>query len=308
MLSNNSSVAGDRFAHPSSLPSSPSRNGTISKKRPVPTPRTILNTTADDTVSFMSESAVSANSSNILSPSNPATSKYSPIDRIILQFAQFVIDPNQPDDYCPICSLQLDSPSPCSNEADNSVVCLTLCQHKSHLACLKSLIENQVGGASYIECPKCKVVSGEKWGDMPSDGGAAMTFKIVAKGLPGYESYHTIQVTYNFSGNGVQGPNHPKPGQPYYTIGFPRTAFLPDTERGRKCLKLLETAFHRQLTFTIARGSEQGEDDLVVWNKAIEHKTEFGPSEASNAFPDADYLDRLQKQLEGLGIGKDTIK
>ena len=31
--------------------------------------------------------------------------------------------------------------------------------------------------------------------------------------------------------NGTQSPNHPTPGDPYYAIGFPKTAFLPDNEQ-----------------------------------------------------------------------------
>lgn len=32
---------------------------------------------------------------------------------------------------------------------------------------------------------------------------------------------------------GHQGPEHPNPGQPYYLIGFPRVAYLPDNQKGR---------------------------------------------------------------------------
>ena len=76
-----------------------------------------------------------------------------------------------------------------------------------------------------------------------------LNLQVVPKGLPGYESYHSIQITYNFQvnilqrskkcmyicteifQNGTQSPNHPTPGEPYYAIGFPKTAFLPDNEQ-----------------------------------------------------------------------------
>ena len=44
-------------------------------------------------------------------------------------------------------------------------------------------------------------VSGSKWGDMPSTG--TMAYRVVPKGLPGFEDYHSIQITYNFQ-NGIQ--------------------------------------------------------------------------------------------------------
>ncbi len=72
-----------------------------------------------------------------------------------------------------------------------------------------------------------------------------MSYKVLPKGLPGHENYHSIQITYNF-GSGVQAGAHPLPGQPYYAVGFPRVAFLPDTEKGRRALKLMEKAFERR--------------------------------------------------------------
>lgn len=101
---------------------------------------------------------------------------------------------------------------------------------------------------------------------MPTTG-ASMTYKVIPKGLPGYEDYHAIQITYNMS-SGVQDARHPYPGSPYYAIGFPKSAFLPDTELGRIVLKLLEKAFNQHLTFNLVvqKGSR---DAMVQWNPAI---------------------------------------
>ena len=69
--------------------------------------------------------------------------------------------PSQPEpgEYCPICHLQLSAASPCGEDDDDrALVCLTLCHHKLHLSCVKSLVENQSGGPNYIECPKCNTV------------------------------------------------------------------------------------------------------------------------------------------------------
>ena len=56
-----------------------------------------------------------------------------------------MIDPNEPDDYCPVCDRHLDDASSvgvtslASVGVDDptSVVCLTACQHKCHAVCLK---------------------------------------------------------------------------------------------------------------------------------------------------------------------------
>ena len=97
-----------------------------------------------------------------------------------------------------------------------------------------------------------------------------MTYKVIPKGLPGYEDYHAIQITYNMS-SGIQDARHPYPGSPYYAIGFPKSAFLPDTELGRIVLKLLEKAFNQHLTFNLVvqKGSR---DAMVQWNPAIGKK------------------------------------
>ena len=44
------------------------------------------------------------------------------------------------------------------------------------------------------------------------------------RGLPGYESYGRIVIDYYFS-DGIQGPEHPNPGQRYSATA--RRAFLP---------------------------------------------------------------------------------
>jgi deltex-like protein len=53
--------------------------------------------------------------------------------------------------------------------------------------------------------------------------------------LAGFPDCGTIVITYNFSG-GIQGPEHPNPGKPYFCQGFPRVAYLPDNSEGEKAL------------------------------------------------------------------------
>ena len=108
------------------------QNGTL-RKRPVPTPRTILNVDK--------------------------------IDRLIRTYSQFVIDPNGPDDYCPVCNVHLNEPAQVDLNDDNdndlnSVVCLTSCQHKVHLACLKRCTPEL---SSCLKCPTCTAISGKTY-------------------------------------------------------------------------------------------------------------------------------------------------
>lgn len=133
---------------------------------------------------------------------------------------------------------------------------------------------------------------------MPTTG-ASMSYKVIPKGLPGYEDYHAIQITYHMS-SGVQDARHPHPGSPYYAIGFPKITFLPDTELGRLALKLLEKAFNQQLTFNLV-ANQNTKDAIVAWNPLIDHKTEF-ESNDKNGFPDPGYLECVMRQLSRLGI------
>eukprot|EP00096_Caligus_rogercresseyi_P010633 TRINITY_DN3955_c0_g1_i1.p1 TRINITY_DN3955_c0_g1~~TRINITY_DN3955_c0_g1_i1.p1 ORF type:complete len:727 (+),score=152.15 TRINITY_DN3955_c0_g1_i1:345-2525(+) len=233
-------------------------------KRPIPTPRSKKTT-----------------------PPPPST--YSEMDKLILRYSQFLIDPNEPSELCPICRGHLDSTP---RDGDPSIVILTKCSHKTHLSCLKTRLSGS-SSSSFIRCPVCHSISGEFRGNMPENG--SMEFRVIPKGLPGYESYHTIQITYDFL-HGTQGVGHPRPGQPYFAIGFPRTAFLPDTEKGRRVLSYLQTAFERRLTFTITGG----QSDVITWE--ISHKTEFGPAEGINAYPDDNYLENVLLELAQFGV------
>lgn len=133
-----------------------------------------------------------------------------------------------------------------------------------------------------------------------------MTYKVIPKGLPGYEDYHAIQVTYSMS-SGIQDSRHAFPGSPYYAIGFPKSAFLPDTELGRMVLKLLEKAFNQHLTFTLT--TQPGSQDAMVnWNPVILHKTDFGPCEGKTGYPDPAYLEDVARQLARLGVTTENVE
>lgn len=101
--------------------------------------------------------------------------------------------------------------------------------------------------------------------------------------------------------SGVQGTEHPNPGQAYYAVGFPRVCYLPDNNLGRRVLRLLQIAFERRLIFTIGRSITTGREDVITWNE-IHHKTELGPSTSGHGYPDTSYLERTLAELAAQGV------
>ena len=174
---------------------------------------------------------------------------------------------------------------------------LKSCSHAFHVPCAKSIIDQNKTDAFFI-CPICKSASGNRVGNQP-DGQMNIT-KQLSK-LPGFESTSTgtIVVTYFFS-NGIQGSNHPNPGIPYSAASFPRTAYFPDNEEGKKVIYLMKIAFDRKLIFTIGRSVTSGQDNVITWN-GIHHKTSISGS--SYGYPDATYLERVISELRAFGVG-----
>jgi deltex-like protein len=123
------------------------------------------------------------------------------------------------------------------------------------------------------KCPVCSQVYGPLIGNQPP---GKMTDNVQSIRLPGFEPCGTIVISYIFDG-GVQGANHPHPGQLY--TGTQRRAYLPDNKEGRKVLKQLRKAFDQKLTFTIGRSSTIGTNNVITWND-IHHKTSMigGPT------------------------------
>ncbi|KAJ8681393.1 hypothetical protein QAD02_017180 [Eretmocerus hayati] len=189
-------------------------------------------------------------------------------------------------DSCPVC---LGTPEPLTVE-------LIRCRHRLHLACLNAMLSSQQL-LMYIQCPVCRMIYGEKRGNQPS---GSMNWTRLPRSLPGFPNTKTIQITYDIP-SGIQGPEHPHPGQTYYAVGFPRVCYLPDTELGRRVLRLLQIAFDRRLVFTIGRSVTTGREDVVTWN-GIHHKTELGPSTSGYGYPDVTYLDRTLSELAAHGV------
>jgi len=208
----------------------------------------------------------------------------------------------QPGDppQCSICLLDLgDSSSYSTDTTLAPVLTLVHCNHSFHSACLTALLANSP--SPFLQCPTCKKVYGVRTGTRPSTG--TMSHRILNTPLPGHSGCDTIEMTFMFT-PGIQGQEHPHPGQYYNPVGFPRTAFLPDNQEGLKALHGLYLAWEQRLLFTVGRSITTGQDNCVTWND-IHLKTKRGGGE--HAYPDEHYLSNLSQDLAGFGITEAEI-
>ncbi|KAG0719506.1 putative E3 ubiquitin-protein ligase DTX2 [Chionoecetes opilio] len=230
-------------------------------------------------------------------------------DKLLLQYTSVVEAP--PDDMCSICMWSLTEISGYLEEGEaatrisqtsgiqsDGVVSLNLCKHQFHLACVREMAKSF---PQFLECPNCKTLHGEKLGNQPL---GHMNVTTVRNSLPGHLDCGTLQITYNIS-SGIQGPEHPHPGRPYHAIGFPRTAYVPNNEKGKKVVRLLREAWRRRLIFTVGPSVTTGLDNCVTWNE-IHHKTEW-TNTAGHGYPDPGYLDNALKELALHGVTESTL-
>uniref|UniRef100_A0A3P8SQG6 E3 ubiquitin-protein ligase n=1 Tax=Amphiprion percula TaxID=161767 RepID=A0A3P8SQG6_AMPPE len=216
-----------------------------------------------------------------------------------------------PDEDCIICMDQLSNPSgyetPSTEEGGQGILPDTVgkfikCGHTLHMLCMLAMYNNGTKDGS-LQCPSCKTIYGEKTGTQPK---GKMEIYSIAQSLPGHPDCGTIQIIYSIP-PGMQGPEHPNPGQPYTCRGFPRFCFLPDNDKGRKVLELLKVAWMRRLIFTVGTSSTTGEPDTVVWN-GIHHKTEMMSNLSGHGYPDPNYLDNVLSELASQGVTEDCLK
>ncbi|XP_022075722.2 probable E3 ubiquitin-protein ligase DTX2 isoform X2 [Acanthochromis polyacanthus] len=216
-----------------------------------------------------------------------------------------------PDEDCIICMDQLSNPSgyetPSTEEGGQNILPDTVgkfikCGHTLHMLCMLAMYNNGTKDGS-LQCPSCKTIYGEKTGTQPK---GKMEIYSIAQSLPGHPDCGTIQIIYSIP-PGIQGPEHPNPGQPYTCRGFPRFCFLPDNDKGRKVLELLKVAWMRRLIFTVGTSSTTGEPDTVVWN-GIHHKTEMMSNLSGHGYPDPNYLDNVLSELASQGVTEDCLK
>ncbi|KAL7889834.1 hypothetical protein AOLI_G00020920 [Acnodon oligacanthus] len=209
---------------------------------------------------------------------------------------------NPPEEDCTICMEALTGPSGYKGPGvggvsrAESVGRLAQCGHQYHLQCLVAMYNNGNKDGS-LQCPTCKTIYGVKTGNQPP---GKMEYHVIPHSLPGHPDYKTIRIIYNIP-PGIQSPEHPNPGKPFTARGFPRHCYLPDSEKGRKVLRLLLVAWDRRLIFSVGTSSTTGESDTVIWNE-VHHKTEFGSNLTGHGYPDPGYLDNVLEELKAQGI------
>ena len=191
---------------------------------------------------------------------------------------------------CPVCLETLET----------GVVALP-CSHKMHESCAREAIDLGQAGPGCLQCPECQAVHGVRTGNQPLTGD--MTWTTIPTSLPGHPGEGTIVIRYRMEG-GVQGKEHPRPGKTYQAPGFPRMAYLPNSDQGQTTLSLLSKAFRRRLIFTVGSSLTRGQDDCVTW-AGIHHKTKV--TEDEHGFPDAGYLHRVTEELKERGVVVEDI-
>ncbi|NWW86318.1 DTX4 ligase, partial [Rhynochetos jubatus] len=224
-------------------------------------------------------------------------------EEVLKKYLQKVRHP--PDEDCTICMERLAAPSgykgPQPAVRPDVVGKLMRCGHVFHLHCLVAMYNNGNKDGS-LQCPTCKTIYGVKTGTQPP---GKMEYHIIPHALPGHSDCKTIRIIYNIP-PGVQGPEHPNPGKSFTARGFPRHCYLPDSEKGRKVLRLLLVAWDRRLIFAVGTSSTTGESDTVIWNE-IHHKTEFGSNLTGHGYPDINYLDNVLAELAAQGITEESL-
>ncbi|KAM8841961.1 E3 ubiquitin-protein ligase DTX4-like isoform 1-T1 [Synchiropus picturatus] len=235
--------------------------------------------------------------------SKKQTRKGKTSEDVVKKYLQKVKSP--PEEDCTICMEPLAGPSGYKGPGvgavsrAESVGRLAQCGHQYHFQCLVAMYNNGNKDGS-LQCPTCKTIYGVKTGNQPA---GKMEYHVIPHSLPGHPDCKTIRIIYNIP-PGIQGPEHPNPGKPFTARGFPRHCYLPDSEKGRKVLRLLLVAWDRRLIFSVGTSSTTGESDTVIWNE-VHHKTEFGSNLTGHGFPDPGHLDNVLEELRAQGITED---
>jgi hypothetical protein len=144
------------------------------------------------------------------------------IERTMQNFTSLTTS-SEDDQTCSIC---------CDPLSIEKVVSLLKCGHKFHSLCIQEVISHQTG-QQHIQCPNCQTIHGIKTGNQPIDG--EMSWRKNSVNIPGYPDCGMIVIKYAMV-DGVQTDCHPHPGKPFHAKGFPRTAFLPDNQKGNLVL------------------------------------------------------------------------
>jgi len=158
--------------------------------------------------------------------------------------------------------------------------------HYFHEECFKNLIASDIN-----KCPMCSKYFRENIGKGP-DG--TMSSRIDANlSLAGYPNDNTIVIQYDIPSGTLSNGSH-------YS-GTHRTAYLPNTSKGRQVLSLLREAFDKKLIFQVGQSLTTGQQNIATWG-TVHHKTSIDGGPSRHGYPDAGYLDRVLDELKVLGL------
>uniref|UniRef100_A0A7S2XP90 RING-type E3 ubiquitin transferase n=1 Tax=Attheya septentrionalis TaxID=420275 RepID=A0A7S2XP90_9STRA len=184
---------------------------------------------------------------------------------------------------CPICLEEL------SHLNSSLVSQIKDCQHTFHQSCIEECLNREP------KCPICRKPVGEPQGRSPS---GTMSIQLMKRNHPGDASSTSnyISMTYHIP-SGIQHSFHENPDRPY--AGAIRTAYLANSDEGRRLLSRLRYAFTHGLIFRIGTSLTSGQTNVVTWT-SIHHKTSIhgGP----HGLPDANYIPNCNESLDALHV------
>ncbi|XP_060718456.1 uncharacterized protein LOC132840650 [Tachysurus vachellii] len=169
--------------------------------------------------------------------------------------------------------------------------------------CKKEHSTVKQAACGFICCPKCEEVHNNCRICMTSGIKGTMTVQESTITIPGFNRDTALRIIYDIP-NGIQGEDHPCPGEPFKGNRF--EAFLPYNKTTTKLLPLLKKAFYKGLTFTVkvASADDDGNrEGRVVWG-SIPHKTKTEGGASKNGYPDFNYITRLEEVLKAAGVGE----
>lgn len=206
-------------------------------------------------------------------------------EALVAQETRAAVSRPQKDEICSICRDEFEPHS--KDRCVRLDKCLS--EHFFHQSCIIEALRVNP------RCPNCLVMFAAPKGTQPN---GKMTVVRHHAALPGEACNSMFIIVYQFP-SGIQGPDHPNPGQPYH--GTSRRAFLPASEDGCRVLLKIMKAWDARLLFTVGTSVTTGQQNAIIWN-GIHHKTNTTGGPCQFGFPDATYLKRVEQELAAAGI------
>eukprot|EP00984_Skeletonema_dohrnii_P013960 scaffold5845_cov73-Skeletonema_dohrnii-CCMP3373.AAC.2 len=162
------------------------------------------------------------------------------------------------------------------------------CGHIFHKECIQRAFQSKP------QCPVCRKSIGAPVGKCPS---GTMTTTTSSMRCSGFRE-GSIVITYVIPA-GRQMSYHDNPGTSHASKHA--TAYIPNNTDGQALLKRLKYAFLHGLTFNVGTSITTGAKNQCTW-ASIHHKTSPSGGVQAHGFPDPDYFNNCNAELDGLGV------